>query len=195
VETGFDQIYREYDRQRQMKIDGEFISKFVMSLKSGSSVLDVGCGSGKVARLLNDGGHTVTGIDISRKMLNLARENAPQSKFYRIDIREMDFKANSFDGIVCLYAIISLPRKWHLSILRRFYKILKPGGLMLINVGLSELKESVGDFYGAKMYWSHFGKEKNFELIRKAGFQIKQWKTLGSKNDRHVFIIALKSNA
>src|SRR5258708_5572736 len=44
-------------------------------------VLDVGCGSGLLARKLLDAGFAVTGVDASPAMIELAREHAPQAQF------------------------------------------------------------------------------------------------------------------
>jgi SAM-dependent methyltransferase len=50
-------------------------------LAAGARVLDVGCGSGLLARRLLSAGFSVTGIDASPAMIELAREYAPGAEF------------------------------------------------------------------------------------------------------------------
>jgi SAM-dependent methyltransferase len=50
-------------------------------LAPGASVLDVGCGSGLLARQLRAAGFAVRGVDASPAMLELARDCEPDAKF------------------------------------------------------------------------------------------------------------------
>lgn len=104
----------------------------------------------------------------------------------------MPFKHNSFDGVICLYTLIHIPRKHHLSILKKFYRILRPKGSMLISVGLTDTKEKIENYHGVRMYWSYFDRKKNLELIGKVGFLIKWKKVVGPSSNRHLFIFAVK---
>ncbi len=58
------------------------------SLPSGSSILDVCCGTGHLARELISRGYRVTGIDGSEEMLVYARKRAPQGEFLAADARD-----------------------------------------------------------------------------------------------------------
>ena len=50
-------------------------------LPPGARVLDVGCGSGLLARRLSDAGFEVIGVDASPAMIDLARAHAPAARF------------------------------------------------------------------------------------------------------------------
>lgn len=51
------------------------------SAARGDLVVDLGCGSGLLARELTQGGYRVLGIDISEAMIELARKRAPEAEF------------------------------------------------------------------------------------------------------------------
>ncbi|MGD0438449.1 MAG: class I SAM-dependent methyltransferase, partial [Bryobacteraceae bacterium] len=56
-------------------------------------VVDLGCGSGRWARELNDHGYRVLGIDQSAAMIRLARRCAPESKFKIASLRDAELPA------------------------------------------------------------------------------------------------------
>ena len=47
----------------------------------GELVIDLGCGSGVLAKTLVEGGHSVLGIDLSKEMIRIARESVPKARF------------------------------------------------------------------------------------------------------------------
>ena len=53
----------------------------ISHLPSKGTVLDVGCGSGVKSCYLLEGGFKVTGIDISEKLLDIARRKAPEGEY------------------------------------------------------------------------------------------------------------------
>jgi len=81
----------------QYKWAEELIPK--LNLKGNENLLDIGCGDGKVTRLLSTylPHGKVVGIDSSEEMIALARQNFPQCKydnlsFLRMDARELTFR-------------------------------------------------------------------------------------------------------
>ena len=73
--------------------------KFISLLKTDSSVLDVGCGAGVKSKYLVNKGLKVTGIDLSDKMIEIAKREVPQAKFKVADIIEPLGLGEKFDGI------------------------------------------------------------------------------------------------
>ncbi len=193
VEHGYDIIYKTYHDQRNVWQNKKELKDFIKHLPKRSKVLDVGCGSGYVAKFLNSKKLSVVGIDVSKNMLKLAKKNVPTAKFAKMDMTNLEFPNESFEGIVCLYSIIHVPRKFHFKILGKFHKTLKSDGFLLISVGLGDTKEGVEEnWLGAKMYWSHFNKETNLKLIKKIGFEIIWSRVIGPRNDKHLFVLAEK---
>lgn len=102
---------------------------------SGASVLDVGCGSGRVSRLLADRGFDVVGIDVSEPLVEKARSLFPDIEFRVEDVREASFDAESFDYVVFSHFGLDyiLPKAEREKALREMYRLLKPGGLVLFS--------------------------------------------------------------
>ena len=58
-------------------------------LASGT-VVDLGCGSGILARRLTDAGYDVLGVDVSAPMLEIARSEAPLARFVQAPLLDVD---------------------------------------------------------------------------------------------------------
>lgn len=68
-----------------------------LGLGDGSEVLDVGCGSGAFLRLAADRGATVTGLDASEALVEIARARVPGADIRVGDLEALPFDANVFD--------------------------------------------------------------------------------------------------
>ena len=172
VVEGWNAIGKAYHDARNVhKIDGE-LEQLVEMLPEHAEVLDAGSGSGvPVSRYLDEAGLKVTGIDLSDTMLELASKNVPGGTFLKKDITSLDFEPESFDGIVCVYALFHVPKRQHGSIFKDFYKILRGGGILMMNTGVSEW-EGVTQFFGVPMFWSNHAPSRTLELAKNAGFSI-----------------------
>lgn len=172
VMNGYNTIANDYYTHRDLNKFNEELEKISTLLPGGGRVLDVGCGAGiPTAKYLIKKGLKVTGIDISDKMLEMAKKNVPEGEFINKDMLHIDFSDNSFDGIISVYALFHVPKEEHLKVFQSFYRILKPNGILLINTGISE-SEGVSNFFGVPMFWSNNTPEKTLDYIKESNFSI-----------------------
>ncbi len=100
----------------------------------GSVVLDVGSGAGfdlYIASRLVGAGGSVCGIDLTEKMVKLARYNLAQAGVDNAEIRKVDsetipYSDNYFDIVISNGVINLSPAKE--TLFREIYRVLKPGG-------------------------------------------------------------------
>lgn len=193
VEEGYDRIVRVYQGHRKTFDNWRELEECGALLPKMPRVLDAGCGTGiPVARWLVARGYEVTGIDLSEKMLRLARKNVPTAYFLKMDMTNLDFEADSFDGLVAMYSVIHVPRRIHARLFKEFHRILHPNGVMLVSLGSSGW-QGTGDFHGVKMFWSHFGPKQSERLIKLAGFRILSGRYVESGGERHYWVLARKN--
>jgi SAM-dependent methyltransferase len=99
-----------------------------------ASVLDAGCGTGRVAIELARRGHAVVGVDIDEAMLEAARAKAPHLMWVRGDLvdpgPELDGRA--FDIVVMAgNVLIFVPPGTEGPVVQNAARWLRPGGLLV----------------------------------------------------------------
>lgn len=137
----YDKLAKDYDSwARGFDFSNEYRQfKEYLGLEKGK-VLDVGCGSGRDARALFDLGFDITGIDLSEKMLELAKFKEPGAKFVRMDFRELSFPDNFFDGFWANAALFLVDEESMKKTLGELYRVIKNGG-----IGYLSFKEGEGE--------------------------------------------------
>lgn len=107
-------------------------------VKTGSSVLDLGCGWGRVQKSVLDRGAFTVGLDISENMLKLAKnhllKNGHKPFLLRGDGTMLPFKDESFDLVYSLLVLQHLSKENGQIVFREVYRVLKPGGAAYIRV-------------------------------------------------------------
>lgn len=101
----------------------------------GGPVLELACGTGRIARALAAAGFEVVGLDQSQRMVDAARERAPEVAWVRGDMR--DFRIDRRFGLVCVpfNAIPHLHEREDIeALLRRAHEHLDPNGALAFDV-------------------------------------------------------------
>ncbi len=192
VRSGYNRLGNHYTLEREKADNWKEVNAFTSRLPANGRVLDAGSGTGiPMARHLVQSGFEVVGIDFSKTMVTVARENVPGAKFRQMNITEIDLPSESFDGVISTYAIIHIPREMHADIFRSFHTILKPSGVMLVSVA-SWAWEEFADYMGVDMFWSHYSPSETESLITKAGFDIEFGRDVETGGEKHHWVLAHK---
>lgn len=103
------------------------------SIKAESRVLEIGCGTGRLAALISQRGCEVFGIDVSQAMLSEARKNAPEAHIAHMTATQIDeLEPGTFDHIVSTLVFSELSETELDFVLRESKKLLKPGGTLIV---------------------------------------------------------------
>ena len=108
----------------------------LLALKPGARVLDVGCGPGRHAIPLAAAGLSVTGVDVSRRFLDIAADRTRaaglSASYFEVDARQMPFEAE-FDAVVSIcQGAFGLMGGDDSVVLKRMAEALKPGGRLVV---------------------------------------------------------------
>ena len=182
VETGYDRMAEQYlaSKDQEDPILIEALEALSKKLPQVANVLDLGCGAGVPATRLLAERFVVTGVDVSSRQLELAREIVPAATFIKVDMIGLDFLPGSFDAVVAFYSIIHVPRERHPELVGNIHRWLKPGGIFLATWANEEWEGEEADWngWGAGMWWSHHDGSTNLGMLGDAGF------TVGSAESR-----------
>ena len=104
-------------------------------VQTGDTVLDVGCGNGRLYQLFEKkpGGFTYVGLDQSEALIEIARRRFPLARFVVHEMTKLPFKKAQFDVVFCIAAFHHLPsRGTRLKALREMKKVTKIGGRIVL---------------------------------------------------------------
>ena len=97
---------RQLVREGREKMQAAIIEKLPKDLR-GTRILDAGCGTGVLSRMLDEKGAEVVGVDISEKLIEVAKNRSSLNKnieYFAGDMKEQSF--GNFDYIIAMDSLI-----------------------------------------------------------------------------------------
>jgi SAM-dependent methyltransferase len=134
----------------------KFLSELLRVAKpDAKKVLELGCGTGSILKHLQHR-YDVSGLDLSRTMLSIARKKVPRAKLWCQDMVGFEV-AERFDAILCVFDSINHVRRF--SDWKRVFasarRHLSPGGCFIFDINTQRKLER----HIAEPPWVHpFGK-------------------------------------
>ncbi|MEQ9302262.1 MAG: class I SAM-dependent methyltransferase [Cyclobacteriaceae bacterium] len=135
-EAFWDKASKNYDKTEEQfeYIHSKSRANTKKYLKGSDIVLDYGCGTGTTSCEIANQVKEIHAIDISSKMIEIAKEKAAINKienvkFVHTDIFDKHYKKESFDSILAFNMLhtVSNPE----DVIQRIYELLKPEGLFI----------------------------------------------------------------
>jgi SAM-dependent methyltransferase len=162
-------------------------------LKDKRHALDIGCGcNGRIIDLLRSHGFDVEGLDISRRMIELAKQRHPDVTFHHADICEWVFPKR-YDLISAWDSIWHLPLTVQEPVLKKIFQALIPGGVCIFTTGgLDAPAEKVDSAMGPRMYYSALGIPDTLKVLSETGCICRHLE-YDQYPESHLYIIAQKT--
>ena len=140
AESAYDDIAEWYDAWAGPTLHADPFFPPVETLMgdvAGQRICDLACGQGRVARYLAERGASIVGIDLSAKLLEIARRHEhaePRGiEYLQADARSLDTVPDqAFDGVICFMALMDIPDV--APTLRTVARILRPGGWFIFAI-------------------------------------------------------------
>lgn len=111
------------------------VNAMIDAVPSGSRVLDMGCGSGRVCRFFGEKKVDYVGIDLSEEELKLARKSCSGGKFMQGSMLDLPFEENLFDVVFMIASIQHLlTEEQRMQALQESMRVLKPSGILNVTV-------------------------------------------------------------
>ncbi|RNI25345.1 class I SAM-dependent DNA methyltransferase [Flexivirga caeni] len=137
VAAAYDAVATEYaeamrDELRGKPLDRALLAALVEMCQDGT-IADIGCGPGHVTEHLASLGARTVGIDISPRMIEVARTEHPNLDFRVESMTDLTEPDQSLAGAVLLYSIINLTRTERERAFAQIFRSLQTGGMILVS--------------------------------------------------------------
>jgi trans-aconitate 2-methyltransferase len=159
-----------------------------LQLRGDETVLDAGCGSGRITQALIErlpDGHVI-GLDASASMVAAARERLPDADVRQLDLLDLDLRALGLEQPLDA-ALSTATFHWiadHDALFRRLRGVLRPGGRLVAQCGgrgnidvlrghaneVAAREPYAAAFAGFQPPWNYAGPEETRERLLGAGF-------------------------
>lgn len=141
----------------------------------GREVGDVGCGTGRLAPWLSAQGLAPHGVDLSPRMVEVARREQPGVPFEVADVRALPFADASLAGVVCWYSLMYLPPADRPVAFAELARVVHPGGYLATGFKAGDDRRRRGGRASglgiAFDVWWHSPEEVR-ERLEAAGFEV-----------------------
>ncbi|PGS50468.1 bifunctional 2-polyprenyl-6-hydroxyphenol methylase/3-demethylubiquinol 3-O-methyltransferase UbiG [Bacillus sp. AFS041924] len=111
--------------------DSAILTKDFFLEKKMKDILIPGIGYGRNAKVFTENGMNVTGIEISKTAIELAKQNGLDFQIFHGSVTEMPFDHKLYDGIFCYALIHLLSHEEREKFIKDCYNQLKPSGFMV----------------------------------------------------------------
>lgn len=119
--------------KKQSTILEKFYNCFAQGGTKHPKILDLGCGAGYDSKIMSKFGARMVGIDLSEKLIKIAKEEVTNCKFFVGDITDKMTSLGKFDGVACLATIIHINIQQMKQTMQNISDVIKKGGLLLLS--------------------------------------------------------------
>lgn len=155
--------------------------EWMANLSRGAVLLDLGCGGGQDARVFRREGYRVVGMDLTAAFLRCARKEAPLLPLVRSDMRELPFRAASFDGVWAAASLIHLPKTDAVRVLKMLRQIARPGAMLgaTITYGMNSGVLTKGWMPGR--YFARWQKAELTHAVERSGWTVESIRVVSNQ--------------
>ena len=170
VTNVYNRIAPDFKKRRPFLWD--WIKSFLYDIPRGSSLMDIGCGGGRVGQECLSMSIEYTGVDSSQSFIDICTEDGLSA--FKCDMCNLPFQDNSQDyitSIASFHHIASYERR--IAALKEMKRVLRPKGKILLSV------------------WSINQPEKTRRTFTKYGDTMVPWNRPGLETMRYYYIFKL----
>lgn len=150
--------------------------KFISYLNAKDLILDLGCGIGDDVKFFVDNGFCSIGIDNSKKMLDVAKRNAPDGIFKEMDMMDLKFQNDSIDAVWAKASLMHLPKSMLKSALSEVRRVLKNKGIFFLSLreGVGEKIERIERYDNKPRFFAYYKEKEIKKHLEELNFKIIQ---------------------
>lgn len=176
--TAYDTVAESYADLVRDELDGRHLEHGLLATfadrVSTGGVLEVGCGTGRIADQLHRLGLDVAGIDLSPNMIEVAQREHPHLRFGVGSMEALDAGDSSLAGIVAWYSIIHTPPHQLSTIFAELHRVLAPEGLLLLAFQAGNERVRLEQAYGHSVSYDAYRLDPDAvaDMLVEANFEL-----------------------
>lgn len=177
IRSNYDALASAYSREISGELDHRPLERKLLEKFAAACnglICDLGCGPGHVTEYLSRFNVKVIGLDLSSGILKEARARHSKIIFLQGNMLNLPFAAAELTGIIAFYSIIHFDETQVARAFAEMFRVLKPGGLVLLGVHVgrdvvhvNELWEIPVDFDAA-----YFDLQELTDNLESHGFKV-----------------------
>ncbi|MBA3777419.1 MAG: class I SAM-dependent methyltransferase [Betaproteobacteria bacterium] len=193
VGRSYDSITHQWEAPKQPLTGLPQHQRAMQFVKSRQYALDVGCGcNGRLIDYLKAEGFVIEGVDVSERMVALARQRHPDVQFYHADICRWELH-RQYDFVTGWDSIWHVPLGEQNRVLRSLCDGLARGGVLIFTLGGTDQPGEVQESHmGVPMYTGTMGIPKTLELLTACGCVCRHLE-YDQLPELHAYVIAQKA--
>lgn len=146
----FNKIAKFYDilmEDMDFKEWAYYIDEIIKKFKKNGKVLDLGCGTGNIAKVLKEKNYSIFGLDIAINMLKISKKKG-LNDIVNASFHKIPFKNESFDIVISLFDSLNNVRDLNemKDVFSEVYRVLKNDGIFTFDLNT---------IYAFKSYWNN----------------------------------------
>ncbi|MGB5435013.1 MAG: class I SAM-dependent methyltransferase [Maribacter sp.] len=170
--------------------------------KKNASLLEIGCGPGNITKYIStrNPSYKIHAIDVSKKMIELARKNNPNTDFEVMDCRNLTDLQKIVDGVICGFTIPYISKSDCTKLFYNCCNLLKENGMFYVSFVAGHYKNSgfIKGSAGDRVYFHFHELERIKEELEKNSLSTihlidKEYQKLDGTTEVHTIIIARKN--
>lgn len=168
----YEEIIDWFDNARTKSLmESEYLNLIVKTIPQEGSILDLGCGTGEpIAQFFIEKGFNVTGVDGSRKMIELCKKRFPGERWVVSDMREINLH-QQFDAILAWHSFFHLDHESQRNMFKIFEAHIRSGGILAFTSG-NEAGEVWSDNGGQQLYHASLSTKEYNSLLKNSSFKV-----------------------
>jgi ubiquinone/menaquinone biosynthesis C-methylase UbiE len=172
--TSYDTVAVSYADLLRDALAGEPFQRGILALfaelvraQGDGAVADVGCGPGRLTGYLRSIGLDAFGVDLSPGMIEVARRDHPGVQFEVGSMTELALPDGCLSGLLAWFSLIHVPDDEVPGVLAEFFRVLQPGGPLLVGFHAGEGSKLKTEGYG--------GLPMNVHVHRRSPARVASW--------------------
>ncbi len=149
------------------------INWLIERLPVNANVLDLGSGTGvPTAKILTEAGHSVVGLDISKKMVEIAQQQVPSATFHQMNMSSLQLAGESFQAITAFFSLLMLRKSAIESALAGLTLHLQAPGYLVLSMIEGDMDYVPIPFIGQTAHVSAYPRDDLAKILKAKRFTV-----------------------